>query len=95
MKCRIEVGRFSGFSVLSVYQDFHAKVFSKNLTAIMSNTVTSQIEMKYLKNKYPYQINFTQALSKMKDTIVILFYRTRKAISKIISLILHLFILTQ
>jgi hypothetical protein len=36
MKRRIEVENFSGKSVLSVYQDFHAKVFSKNLTAVLS-----------------------------------------------------------
>lgn len=35
MKCRIEVENFSGKSPLSVYQDFHAAVFSKNITAML------------------------------------------------------------
>ncbi|MGD9950353.1 MAG: transposase [Desulfobulbus sp.] len=35
VKCRIEVEKFSGKSPLSVYQDFHAAVLSKNITAIL------------------------------------------------------------
>ena len=37
VKCRLEVENFSGQSVLTVYQDFHAKVFTKNLTAILAH----------------------------------------------------------
>jgi hypothetical protein len=36
MKCRIEIENFTGKSVLSVYQDFHARIFSKNLTAMLA-----------------------------------------------------------
>ncbi len=35
MKCRLEVENFSGKSPLSVYQDFHAAVLSKNMTAML------------------------------------------------------------
>lgn len=31
IKCWMDMENFSGKSVLSVYQDFHAKVFAKNL----------------------------------------------------------------
>ena len=34
MKCRVEIENWSGKSVLSVYQDFHAEVFSKNFMRI-------------------------------------------------------------
>ena len=37
MKCRIQIENFSGKTVYSVYQDFHAKVFSKNLTMIIGD----------------------------------------------------------
>jgi hypothetical protein len=30
IKCRMELENFTGKSVFSVYQDFHAKVFAKN-----------------------------------------------------------------
>ena len=35
IKSRIEVENWSGKTVLAIYQDFHAKVFTKNLTAIL------------------------------------------------------------
>ena len=84
MKKRIEIGRWSGKSVLSVYQDFHAKVFTKNLTAILSYSAQKQIEKQVHERKYNYQINFTQALSKMKDTVVLLFNRPRDAVMRIL-----------
>lgn len=73
IKRRAEVENFSGKSVLSVYQDFHAKIFSKNLTAAISYPLKSRIKQKYGHRKYDYQLNFTQALSRMKDTVVLLF----------------------
>ena len=36
IKCRMELENFSGKSALSVYQDFHAKVFAKNLVWMMA-----------------------------------------------------------
>jgi hypothetical protein len=76
MKCRIEVENFSGKSVVAVYQDFHAKVFTMNLTAILAHPAQKVVEQESQEKKYTYQINMTNALSKMKDTIVLLFQRT-------------------
>jgi hypothetical protein len=73
MKCRLQLENFSGKSVLSVYQDFHAKVFSKNFTSIIANTTKDDIEKLSEHRNFQYQINFAQALSKMKHTIVLLF----------------------
>ena len=73
LKFRLEVENFSGKTVHSVYQDFHAKVFSKNLTAVIATTVTKPIEQKSKGLRYKHQLNFAQALTKMKDTIVALF----------------------
>ena len=38
LKYRLQIENFSGKTVHSVYQDFHAKIFSKNLTAIIATT---------------------------------------------------------
>ena len=76
MKCRIEIERFSGESVESVYQDFHAKVFSKNLTSILVQSLKDDVQESCANRKYDYQINLTQAFSKMKDTIVLFFHCT-------------------
>jgi hypothetical protein len=94
MKCRIEIENFSGKSVLSVYQDFHAKVFSKNLTAILAHPTKDTIEKNTQDRLYHYQINFTQALSKMKDTIVLLFNRKKTIVKDLISELHQIFIQT-
>ncbi|MCP4346493.1 MAG: hypothetical protein GY795_13315 [Desulfobacterales bacterium] len=75
MKQWIEIGIFSGKSVLSVYQDFHAKVFSKNLASALSFPTRSAIEENTRKRKHKYQKNFAQLLSKIKDVIPLFFIR--------------------
>ena len=94
MKHRLEVENFSGNYVLSVYQDFHAKVFSKNLTHILSQPIKGIIERNSRHKKYTDQVNFTQALSKMKDTIVLLFNRSKDAVLVLISKLHKIFIQT-
>jgi hypothetical protein len=76
MKSRIEIENFTGTSVLAVYQDFHAKLFTKNLTAILAYPAQQAVRRNSQGKKYTYQVNMTNALSKMKDTIVLLFQRT-------------------
>ncbi len=73
MKCRMEIENFSGKSVLSIFQDFHAKVFSKNLTSVLAHPTREIIDYNNEHREYDYQLNLTQALSKTKDTIVHLF----------------------
>lgn len=73
-KTRIEIENFSGKSVLAVYQDFHAKVFTANLTAILARPAQEVVTQDSAEKKYCYQINMTNALSKMKDTVVLLLH---------------------
>ena len=76
MKSRIEFENFTGTSVLAVYQDFHAKVFTKNLTSILAYPAQQVVRRNSQGKKYVYQVNMTNAFSKMKDTVVLLFQRT-------------------
>jgi hypothetical protein len=85
MKCRIEVENFSGKSPLSVYQDFHASVFSKNITAMLIASDRERVAEATASRTFVYKSNFTQALSTMRDTIVVLLRGSRKAILGIIS----------
>ena len=87
IKCRMELENFSGKSVLSVYQDFHAKIFAKNLVSILALPVNDHLEHNSENKKYVYHINFTQALSKSKAVIALLFHET---ISKVVQLIADL-----
>ncbi len=91
-KCRIEIENFSGKSVESVYQDFHAKVFTMNLTAAISHPAQDVIASENEQKKYAYRINVTQALSKMKDSIVLLFIRSN--LKELLNKLIDLFIST-
>ena len=75
MKHRLELENFTGKSVLSVYQDFHAKILAGNLAAALAHPSQDQVDRETTSKKHRYQINLTQLLSKMKDTVVLLFER--------------------
>ena len=89
VKCRIELENFSGKSELSVYQDFHACIFSKNITSILTFAAQPTVEETADAKGYDYKINFTQVLSTMRDTIVILLHKSTIAIRSIVSDILE------
>ena len=76
LKLRVEVENWSGKSPLSVYQDFHAKVFTATLTAILAQPAQTVVAQQSQAKRYTYQVNFAHLLSKMKDTIVLLLCRT-------------------
>ncbi len=87
MKSRLEIENFSGKSPLAIQQDFHAKIFSCNLTSILMSGMDQEIEDISKNRKHNYQINFTQALNRMKDSIVLLFTRSKR---KVIGYVEHL-----
>jgi len=93
MKCRIEIEAFTGKSVLSVYQDFYANVFAKNLVAVLSYPARAAMEISGIKDKHVHQINFTHALGKAKNLVALLFQRTSRTIKNLIqefiAIVLH------
>ena len=70
LKQWVEIENFSGKSALSVKQDFYAKVLTTNLTAMLANVAQKQVDQATTQCKHDYQVNFAQALSKMKNTLV-------------------------
>lgn len=94
IKCRLQVENFSGKTTLSVYQDFHAKIFSKNLTAVISLTVKDEVKHISKHRKFEYQINFAQALSKMKHSIMLLFIRPIEIVQTMVSKLQKIFVQT-
>jgi hypothetical protein len=69
-KCRVEIENFSGRSAQVIKQDFYAKIFALNLTAILSWVAQAIADRLYKERKRPYRVNFANALSKMKDNLV-------------------------
>lgn len=70
MKSRLEVENYSGLSVEAIQQDIHAKVLTKNIAAIAIIEVDVIAKAKYDHRKRHYKINFTYALSQLKDNII-------------------------
>lgn len=66
----LEIETFSGKSTLSIFQDFHAKMLTLNITAFMVAESQKQVNNTMSTRMHRYKINFAQALSKMKDTVI-------------------------
>ncbi len=92
MKSRVEIENFTGKSPLAVRQDFYAKIFTGNLTAILSFSVHDKISELIKNRKRKYQLNFTQALGKMKNTVVLLFVRPMENVKQYINQLWDLFL---
>ena len=74
------IGRFDGGRITSdgggLLQDFHAKIFAQNLTAIFVRLAQWLADARYQHRRHGYRINFANALSKMKNNLVRLFLET-------------------
>lgn len=78
MKYRLQIENCTGKSVLSVFQDLHTKIFSKNLSAIIAGTVKENVQQKSSFCVFEHQVNFSQALSSMKSSTVLFLGRPKE-----------------
>jgi len=92
MKSRLEIENFSGKSCLSIVQDFHAKIFSCNLTSILINSTKDMVQEICKNRKRKYKPNFTQALNRMKNSIVLLFCRDEYIVEQYLNELKKLFV---
>lgn len=72
-KVAAEMENFSGKSVETVKQDFYARVFIVNLTAMLALPVHQEIEQRTAERKLDYEINWATALSKVRSCGIQLF----------------------
>jgi len=70
MKSRLEMENFSGKSVEAVKQDIHAKALTKNIAAVAIAEADVFAQERCKKRKLKYKINFSYALSLLKDNII-------------------------
>jgi hypothetical protein len=82
LKMWVGLENFTGKSVLSVKQDFYARVLSSNLVAMMSNTAQRLIDRNTKSRRLPYQVNFEQAISKMKNILIKLILLSNERLKK-------------
>ena len=91
-KCWIELENFTGKSVLSVQQDFHARILSKNLTSMLSFDARQTIAKPNQGLKHPRQINFSHCLSVMKSAIPLLLTRPVDTLAALLQALSALFL---
>ena len=72
LKQWVEIENFSGKSALSIKQDFYAKIVASNLTTLLEIQAQEIVDKRTRYLRRNYQINYAQALSKMKHRIVLL-----------------------
>jgi len=87
LKQWLEIENFSGKSALSIKQDFYAKIVALNLTVLVVISAQKITTKKQGLKKREYQINFAQALSKMKHKVIslILLTSTEKVFNVLIN----------
>lgn len=81
LKQWVEIENFSGKSVLSVQQDFYAKIVASNLTTLMKISAQKKVDKRTQYFRLKYQVNSAQALSKMKHQLVTFIVDAHKGIS--------------
>lgn len=74
-KCRINIEEVRGLTPETVRQDFHAKIFAECLTAALMLDLDPEVRRYSDKCADEYKICFSQAVAKMKNTLVLLFVR--------------------
>lgn len=74
IQSRFEIENWSGTTVDAVYQDFHATIFTKNLAAILAQPAQDVVAEAHSTRKYDYKVNMTNLISKLKDTVIFLFW---------------------
>lgn len=89
LKQWLEIENFSGQSVLSVEQDFHAKILACNMTALLVRAAQKMEDRHGQHKRYQYRINFAQSLSKMKHHIIRLLLDQRDKISVLINYLIE------
>jgi hypothetical protein len=89
-KHRLQLENFSGKTIVAIYQDFYANILMGNLTSIFSVSLDALIDEKTKGAKYKYQLNFTTAIAKVKDTIALLF--TRPEIPELLHKLMQIFL---
>ena len=69
-KITLELDNFSGRTPLAVKQDFHATLLVKNLVLLMQYLLQPVVDQAQTGSKWRWKVNFTQAVSRMKNSLV-------------------------
>jgi hypothetical protein len=72
-KNKIQVENFSGYSDISIQQDFYCSLFIGNLQSLLISELDEEIKEKYSERKWEYKINGNLSIGFLKNKIIELF----------------------
>jgi len=70
LKQTLDMENFSGRSVEVIKQDFHARVLLRNVTMLFGRSQQAEIDHQGRHKRLRWRTNFTQAISRMKNTFL-------------------------
>lgn len=70
IKGRLDLEHWSGKTVESIYQDFHATVFLSNLESVITRPAQNRLEQKNVDRKNPVQVNRAVSLHAIKCHLI-------------------------
>ena len=72
VKNKLQIECFTGYSPVTVLQDFYATMFLANLAGVLEYDLHEEIEATHFspENLYTYKMNITMAISELKKSVV-------------------------
>jgi Transposase DDE domain len=74
-KNKLKVEHFTGYSSVSIQQDFFCAIFISNLQSVMVNELTEELSIQNQDRKYNYKINTNLSYGFLKNRIMELLYK--------------------
>lgn len=78
-KAKAQLGNWTGMSVETCKQDFHAKTLTLNIVAILAFSVKEEVDEKCATRKLEYKVNWMEAIRKIRHNIILLFQAPKVA----------------
>jgi hypothetical protein len=77
-KNKIQVINFSGYSDISIQQDFYCALFVANLHSLLTEDIEEEINKRYGHRKFKYKINTSLAIGVIKTKLIEIFFKEDK-----------------
>ena len=75
LKNKLKVEHFTGYSQVSIQQDFHCAIFISNLQSVMVNDLKEELEIQNQGKQYDYKVNANLSYGFLKNRILELLYQ--------------------
>jgi hypothetical protein len=75
LKNKLKVEHFTGYSQVSIQQDFYCAIFISNLQSVIVNDLTEELSLQDQGKKYHYKVNTNLSYGFLKNRILELLYK--------------------